>query len=446
MLKLAMWSLAALLAAPVISAAEPAEPASVAGHWYVTADVYGSTEYERLDIEQQGAALSGTLDGDKFQGQLTGDKIHFVATDDSGGKATADARFKNGALIGTVVETDAQNRERDHYGFTAIVRPARPLGPPQRREFTPTTFYRTFSAANPPALTIAPGDTVHTTTVDAGGADEKGVTRVSGGNPQTGPFYVQSAMPGDTLVVRIVRLKLNRDYAVSDDAMVPRALGGDLAVKMKDGGKDVRWRLDLANGLASVENPSEHLAQYTVPVHPMLGCIATAPNPGRGSYPTQDSGSWGGNMDFNEIAEGATVYLPVSVPGALLYLGDAHAEQGDGELTGNALETSMDVEFTVDVIPGQRVPSPRVETATEIMAMGLDGSLDDAFKDATGNMASWLARDYHLSPSEIAEVLGTVSEYKVSEAADRNAGIVLKIKKARLEALHAAAKSATPSS
>ncbi len=83
-------------------------------------------------------------------------------------------------------------------------------------------------------------------------------------------------------------------------------------------------------------------------------------------------------MDFNEIGDGTTVYLPVSNPGALLYLGDAHALQGDGELNGNALETSMDVEFTVDVIAGKRPPGPRLETADEVMSMGMSGSLDDA--------------------------------------------------------------------
>jgi amidase len=149
---------------------------------------------------------------------------------------------------------------------------------------------------------------------------------------------------------------------------------------------------------------------------------------------------WGGNMDFNEITEGATVYLPVSVPGALLYVGDGHAAQGDGELNGNALETSMDVEFTTDVVPGKRVPGPRVESATHLMAMGLGGSIDDAFRDATSNMAQWLADQYKLTPSEVAQVLGTSAEYKVSEVADRNAGIVLKIDKERLQALASSAK------
>ena len=140
-------------------------------------------------------------------------------------------------------------------------------------------------------------------------------------------------------------------------------------------------------------------------------------------------------MDFNEIVEGATVYLHVNVPGALFYLGDGHAAQGDGELNGNALETSMDVEFTVDVLPKKAIPSPRVESATHIMAMGIGGSLDDSFRDATSNMARWLMDDYKLTASEVAQVLGSAAEYKVAEVADRNAGVVLKINKDRLQGL-----------
>ena len=100
----------------------------------------------------------------------------------------------------------------------------------------------------------------------------------------------------------------------------------------------------------------------------------------------------------------------------------------------------MDVEFTVAVIPGRRIPGPRVESATHIMAMGLDGSLDDAFRDATSNMADWLANDYKLTPSEVAQVLGYAAEDKISEVADRNAGVILKIDKNRLQPLLSAAK------
>jgi acetamidase/formamidase len=209
---------------------------------------------------------------------------------------------------------------------------------------------------------------------------------------------------------------------------------------MKDGGKQVRWHLDIDHGLATPEKPAEHLTHYSVPLKPMLGCVAVAPGLSDPSPGTGDSGRWGGNMDFNEITEGATVYLPVNLEGALLYIGDGHAAQGDGEITGNALETSMDVEFTVEVIPGQHIPAPRVESATHIMAMGLAGSLDGAFREATSNMADWLAHQYKLTPSEVAQVLGSAAEYKVSEVADRNAGMVLKINKARLRSLGAATK------
>ena len=408
----------------------------LAGSWLLTADYYGTPTYMRLELEQQGEKLTGKFGSRKLEGTVSGNAIHFVTKNDEGDIEDVNATLQEGKLTGAVVETDANDPTHpERYSFTGTQAPSRPTGPPQRHEFTPTVFYRQFSALNKPVLTIAPGDTVHTTTVDAGGTDANSVQRVMGGNPETGPFYIESAMPGDTLVVHLTRLRLNRDWADSDDAIVERGLDSDLAVKMKDGGKGVRWHLDPAKGVATSEKPGEHLAHYSVPLRPMLGCVAVAPSISQAAPGTGDSGSWGGNMDFNEIVEGATVYLPVRNPGALLYVGDGHAAQGDGELNGNALETSMDVEFTIEVIPGKHIPSVRVESPTEIIAMGLSGSLDDAFSSATANMAQWLEEDYKLTPSEIAQVLGTSAEYKVSEVADRNAGIVLKIKKERLQSL-----------
>ena len=100
----------------------------------------------------------------------------------------------------------------------------------------------------------------------------------------------------------------------------------------------------------------------------------------------------------------------------------------------------MDVEFRVEVIPAKHAQGPRVETATHLIAMGLDGSLENALRDATSNMAEWLTDEYKLSPPEIAQVLGTAAEYKVSEIADRNTGMVLKISKERLKTLAVAPK------
>jgi amidase len=423
--------------------AQKAAPAGgpLSGRWTVTSDFHGTPIYFKLELEQQGDKLAGNFDGDKLEGTVEGSAVRFLAKDDHGGSEDVKATAKGNKLSGTVVFVSGDDPTHpETHPFTATLVPARPGGAPKRYEFTPTVFYRRFSPENKPVLTIAPGDTVDTTTVDAGGTDEKGVTRVLGGNPETGPFYVETAAPGDTLVVHLTKLRLNRDWAISDDGIVDRATDNDLAAKNKDLWKNVRWHLDLAKGTASPEKPAEHLTNYSVPVRPMLGCIATAPGPAQAPPGTGDSGRFGGNMDFNEIVEGATIYLPVSNPGALLYLGDGHAMQGDGELNGNALETSMEVEFTVDVIPGKWIGGPRVESATHIMAMGLGGSLEDAMRGATGSMAAWLNEDYKLTPSEVAQVLGTASEYRISEVADRNAGIVLKINKERLKGLTPAAK------
>jgi amidase len=421
----------------LLSAQEPVRVANadVSGRWMVATDYFGTTIYYRMELKQEGEKLSGNFDGDKLEGTRKGNAIYFMAKDDEGGTDEGQGTLQGGTITGTVVFTHPDDPEHPTHKFTSEFVPARRAGAPQRHEFVPTTFYRQFSAANKPVLTIAPGDSIHTTTVDAGGKDEKGVSRVLGGNPETGPFYVETAAPGDTLVVHLTQVRLNRDWAGSDDFLVGRAVDSDLAVKMKDGGKTVVWHLDAEHGVATPQKPGEHLARYSVPLRPMLGCVAVAPSASQAAPGTGDSGRWGGNMDFNEIVEGATVYLPVSVPGALLYVGDGHAAQGDGELNGNALETSMDVEFTVDVIQSKRIPGPRVESETHIMAMGLDGSLDDAFRGATANMAAWLAEKYKLTPSEVAQVLGTSAEYKVSEVADRNAGIVLRINKERLKSL-----------
>jgi amidase len=414
--------------------AQKAQPeAPLPDRWIVTADYLGTPMNLSLELTQQADKLTGNFEGDKLEGSLAGNSIHFLAKDDQGGSEEGTGTVQDGSMSGTIVYIDSTNPSHPMtVSFTAKLAPKRPRGTPKRHDFIPTTFYRQFSPHNKPVLTVSPGDTIHTTTMDAGGTDEKGVPRVMGGNPETGPFYVESAEPGDTLVVHLTHVRLNRDWALSDDFIVGRGLTSDLAVKMKDGGKNIRWHLDTQAGVASPEKPAEHLAHYSVPLKPMMGCVAVAPDLTSAGPNTGDSGRYGGNMDFNEIIEGATVYLPVNVSGALLYVGDGHAAQGDGELNGNALETSMDVEFTVDVLPGKHIPGPRVESATHIMAMGLAGSLDDAFREATSSMADWLTADYKLTPSEVAQVLGSAAEYKVSEVADRNAGIILKINKDRL--------------
>ncbi len=205
---------------------------------------------------------------------------------------------------------------------------ARPASAPTHHEFKPTLFYREFSGMTEPVLHVFPGDTVHTETVDAGGSDSHGSHRVMGGNPLTGPFYVEGAMPGDALVVKLTRVRLNRDSAMSGDQVTADALD---PYYFRDEAKvehfDSTWKLDIAGGTGMLKNPTDRLKAYKVTLHPMMGCIGVAPS-AKQSFRAGYLGNWGGNMDYNQLVEGTTVILPVSVRGALLYIGDGHAAQG----------------------------------------------------------------------------------------------------------------------
>jgi len=408
-----------------------AAAASLAGEWVLTTTVFGSVAGERLKLSVDQGKITGSIYQRKdvpLTGTVEGDHVRFEVRDQDGSTSAYDGRLKNGLLSGTVTFSN------EPWGATppatwrarraAVDKPSAP----RTLDFEPKEFHRVFSSTIEPVLRLWPGDTVRTRTVDAGGVDEKAKSRSLGGNPQTGPFYVEGAMPGDVLVVHVRKLRLNRPTAISDDGFVERALTTDYASEHKDNNfNNVVWSLDLEQGLARPAKPTDRLKDLAVPVRPMLGCVGVAPGFGSAAVRTGDSGRFGGNMDFNEIREGAAVYLPVSQPGALLYVGDGHALQGDGELNGNALETSLDVEFSVDLVREKSLSGPRVENTDSLMAMGLGGSLDEAFREATSGLASWLESEYGLTGPEAAILLGATVEYKISEVADRNAGVVAKI-------------------
>lgn len=166
----------------------------------------------------------------------------------------------------------------------------------------------------------------------------------------------------------------------------------------------------------------------------MPGCIGVAP-PQDQVFRSGYLGPWGGNMDYNEIREGVTLYLPVYQPGTLLFLGDGHAAQGDGELTGDALETSTEYSFTVDVIRGHSFQGPRAENGEYRMASGIANSLPEALQQATTNLSRWLADDFKLNPNEVAIVLGSSVRYDIAEVVDPMVHVVAKIRKETLEGL-----------
>ncbi|MCP3100234.1 acetamidase/formamidase family protein [Myxococcus sp. K15C18031901] len=417
---------------PSLVSAQPATPEQ----WVVTTDRWGNLLHQSLSWTQEGKKLSGELEGDRLEGERQGAEVRFVVTDSRQATSVFTGRRSGDTLKGTVELPDPNDaKARARHGFTARRVPPRPSGPPRVLDFKPTTYSNEFSANREPVLTLWSGDTVRTTTLDSGGMDEKGVTRALYGNPQTGPFFIADARVGDTLAIRLVRLRLSRDSADSLDAIVGRALTPRLASRSGELGKPVRWRLDVARGVASPESPSERLKGFSIPLRPMLGGLAVAPDFGMPPMSTGDTGRFGGNMDFNEVVAGNTVYLPVGQPGALLYLGDGHAGQGDGETSQFALETSLEVEFTVEVIRGKAPSMPRVESPTHLMVLGQAGSLDDALRLATSGLTQWLEQDYGLGLSECAQVLGSSVQYSVANLAGRSVGVAAKLEKARLEGL-----------
>lgn len=426
-IRLALTGLAAAIAMTTPALAAPET-------WLVSVDRWGNAEHGVLTVETSGDALAGRLDGWTVSGRRDGDAIAFVAHDGDGDTRRFEGVMHDGVLTGWADYEDTRDTgTRVRHAFSGR-RLAMPDGPPGRRTYSPETFSNTFTADLAPVMVIQPGDVVATRTIDSGGVDEQGRTVALYGNPQTGPFFVAGAKAGDVLAIHIRKLTLNRDSADSLDGFSGRALSQGLA-RATGLGARVRWRLDREAGTARLEDPPEGLKDYVVPVRPMLGGLGVAPDFGLPPQSAGDTGRFGGNMDLNLIGEGATVYLPVFQPGAMLFLGDGHALQGDGETTQWALETSLAVEFSVEILPARPLSAPRVETADRITVLGQAASLDEAVRSATGGMVQWLQQDYGLTVSEASMILGTAAEYRVATLAGRNAGLSVSLDKARLAGL-----------
>jgi amidase len=297
--------------------------------------------------------------------------------------------------------------------------------------FTPTRFYGTYSFAHPPALRLKPGDRVITETVDAGGVDRHGKNVTPGPNPQTGPFYIEGAEPGDILVVTIEKIETNRTTAYSGSLLAPYSVDpASIAARQARDPKRVNWEIDKAAGVARLVDP-EVQPSLTLPLMPMLGCVGVAPAR-KEAITTPTPGAFGGNMDYAGLVAGVTVMLPVNEPGALLFIGDGHARQGEGEVVGTGLETSMDVEFTVDLIKKKAANWPRLENATHIMVLGSARPLLQALQHATSEMHRWLMADHGFSERAASVFMGQALEYEIANVVDPNFTVVAKVRKALL--------------
>ncbi len=292
--------------------------------------------------------------------------------------------------------------------------------------FQPTQYHNTLGP-HEPVLRIADGDTVITTTIDAHGTDQYGNLVGERPNPQTGPFYVEGAAAGDTLVVRFDHLAPNRDTGFTYSPVAPNAVDPSFVREMPERQRQI-WRIDREQGMAALADPLPHLGTLSLPLAPMLGCFGVAPDGGQ-AIGTMTAGEHGGNMDYRRFVAGSTVYLPVFVAGALFCVGDGHAVQGDGEIVGTGIETSFDVQFTVRLIKGKMIGWPRGEDADFIFTIGNARPLDQAVQHATTEMLRWLRADYGLDLVEASTLLGQCVEYDLGNIYDPAYTMVCKVPK-----------------
>ena len=281
-------------------------------------------------------------------------------------------------------------------------------------------------------LRIRAGDIVETETAD----QEENVKdpvkgwKPLGPNPQTGPFYVEGAEPGDTLAVMLLDLEVTSDAGVGETFPGFGILHSSKYTPMLGPRAPARhwlYPIDKKRGTAEFQARDSDF-KVQIPLAPFLGCIGVAPADGE-ARSTITPGEWGGNMDAPPVRKGTTVYLPVNVKGALLYLGDGHAAQGEGEIAGTAIEVGMKVKFRVDVIKGQTIPWPRMEDGEYLMAVGSYRPLEDALRIAYTELIAWIHRDYGLSEMDAYELLSKVSVTDVAEVVDPNYTVIAKIAK-----------------
>lgn len=301
---------------------------------------------------------------------------------------------------------------------TALAAPLGAQGIPvkERKNFVVAdTFYTTLSATHPVFRRIKAGDTITTRTLASGGVDENGVQRNVRGNAMTGPFFVEGAEEGDALVITLLKVRTNRDWGWTPNRLALFTIAPETVESLYPRDR-LRWEIDNAKNVVRLRDSATKAVKLEFPTEPMLGVIGVAPA-GEFAPTSGPSGSYGGNMDFNEVREGATLSLPVYHTGAYLYFADGHALMADGEPTGAGIETSMDVQFTVSIRKSAHFSMPRLENRDYIYAIASQAefvsSLDRSLRQASSEMLRWLQEDYHLDPVSAHMLIGYQGQYEV---------------------------------
>lgn len=289
--------------------------------------------------------------------------------------------------------------------------------------FEPNDFHNTFGG-HKPVLSVLSGDEISTSIVDAHGRDGKGRILAHSPNPLTGPFYIQNAALGDSLVIELQKLHPNRMDGWSYDVMKSHLLEPALAAKLPERSM-LEWMIDPKKGTVS---PTKNQIYPPLPLRPVLGCIGVAPALGE-SITSYTCGNFGGNMDYQGIVEGVNITLPVFVEGALLFIGDGHALQSSGEITGSGVETSFDVEFKVELKKNHLVHWPRIEDERYIITIGNAQPLEKAIQVATSEMILWLGEEWAMDFLESNILMSQVVEYEPGNLVSREYTIACKIPK-----------------
>lgn len=267
-------------------------------------------------------------------------------------------------------------------------------------------LYYEFSRHNPPRLSITSGERVTVETEDAfsgqirTNADRRDKSKIPWGNPLTGPILVEGAEPGDSLAVHVERIS-------------PRI--GQCATRTSDPNQLAQWLgTECPHGthVCPIKDGVIHWSdQLKIPYEPMLGCIGTAPLVGVPT--TGPAGNHGGNLDIKEVSPGNTVYLPVYVPGALLYVGDAHAAMGHGELSASGLEMPAESVIQVSLCKGQSIPGPRIETPTHILTISTGCPMERSIAESFARLILWMESGFDWDRWKAYDLLTHVGEISV---------------------------------
>jgi acetamidase/formamidase len=429
---------------PFVAAAE------VTGKWVaeISSPMLLEPVYARVSLERAGDTLTGMWGNETVKGSVKGSTVTITLTDAESGNAGAlTGKIEGDAGTGSGTMVGLGRRGGGGGGAAAgrapmpqevswkLTRELEPPAKPREINYEPTTFQAYYYAGNKPGIHIFPGDIVHTWSVDSAGVDKNGKRLALGGNANIGPIYVEGALPGDTLVVHLIKIEPNRKTArqgsrIQQFGVTPAY---NLAAKY-DPRFNGEYQLDNATGIATLTAPTPALKNFKLQMKPMLGCISVAP-PGFEAFTGPHLGVYGGNLDYNGTVSGTTMLFPVFHPGALFGFGDGHAAMADGEVTQTGLEVSMDVTFSVEVIKGYQSQGVREEDNDYIISFGVAGSLQEALKTSTAQLATWIKHDYGLSDSEVALLLGAVMKIEVTELVDPEFNVVTKVPKSTLAML-----------